>query len=194
VCLCVHTFGHVQNVEAHILYTIHHIYSWNGVAVGGRPTSFQPLCALRRDGGVQEHLKPVGHCSPGKSPRVFLRQCTSSVITTTGCLNMSCIFTFIVPSLCLLACPLARSSSHAPQALPERESCLLVSSGGKHVTRARSWWKRGDVDAYAAQTKVVVTGQFFKFFPCNHFINIKKTILFPAKQKTAQFLPFFFAS
>jgi hypothetical protein len=35
---------------------------------------------------------------------------------------------------------------------------------------------------------------FSSFFPCNHFINIKKKILFPAKQKTAQFLPFFFAS
>jgi hypothetical protein len=30
-----------------------------------------------------------------------------------------------------------------------------------------------------------------KFFPCNHFIN-KKKILFPAKQKTAQFFPFLF--
>jgi hypothetical protein len=28
------------------------------------------------------------------------------------------------------------------------------SSGGKHVTRARSWWKRGDVDACAAQANM----------------------------------------
>jgi hypothetical protein len=28
------------------------------------------------------------------------------------------------------------------------------SSGGKHVTRARNWWKRGDVDACAAQTNM----------------------------------------
>ena len=28
------------------------------------------------------------------------------------------------------------------------------SSGGKHVTRARTWWKRGDVDACAAQTNM----------------------------------------
>jgi hypothetical protein len=28
------------------------------------------------------------------------------------------------------------------------------SSGGRHVTRARSWWKRGDVDACAAQTNM----------------------------------------
>jgi hypothetical protein len=28
------------------------------------------------------------------------------------------------------------------------------SSGGKHVTRARGWWKRGDVDACAAQTNM----------------------------------------
>jgi hypothetical protein len=28
------------------------------------------------------------------------------------------------------------------------------SLGGKHVTRARGWWKRGDVDACAAQTNM----------------------------------------
>jgi hypothetical protein len=28
------------------------------------------------------------------------------------------------------------------------------SSGGKYVTRARSWWKRGDVSACAAQTNM----------------------------------------
>ena len=28
------------------------------------------------------------------------------------------------------------------------------SSGGKHVTRARGWWKRGDVGACAAQTNM----------------------------------------
>jgi len=28
------------------------------------------------------------------------------------------------------------------------------SSGGKHVTRARSWWKKGDVDACAAQANM----------------------------------------
>jgi hypothetical protein len=28
------------------------------------------------------------------------------------------------------------------------------SSGGKHFTRARSWWKRGDVDVCAAQTNM----------------------------------------
>jgi hypothetical protein len=28
------------------------------------------------------------------------------------------------------------------------------TSGGKHVTRARSWWKRGDVSACAAQTNM----------------------------------------
>jgi len=28
------------------------------------------------------------------------------------------------------------------------------SMGGKHVTRARSWWKRGDVSACAAQTNM----------------------------------------
>jgi len=28
------------------------------------------------------------------------------------------------------------------------------SSGGQHVTRARGWWKRGDVDACAAQTNM----------------------------------------
>ena len=32
---------------------------------------------------------------------------------------------------------------------------------------------------------VVISGAFFFFFPCNHIINIKKKILFPAKQKTA---------
>ena len=26
--------------------------------------------------------------------------------------------------------------------------------GGRHVTRAKSWWKRGDVDACAAQTNM----------------------------------------
>ena len=33
---------------------------------------------------------------------------------------------------------------------------------------------------------------FFSFSPCNHIINIKQKILFPAKQKKAQFLPFIF--
>jgi hypothetical protein len=27
-------------------------------------------------------------------------------------------------------------------------------SGGRHVVRSRSWWKRGDVDACAAQTNM----------------------------------------
>ena len=27
-------------------------------------------------------------------------------------------------------------------------------TGGKHVTRARSWWKQGDVSACAAQTNM----------------------------------------
>ena len=71
---------------------MHYMYT---LAMEWLSTATLPIFNLT---GVQEHWKPAGHCSPGKSPRVFLRQCTSSVITTTGCLNMSCIFTFIVPS------------------------------------------------------------------------------------------------
>ena len=33
------------------------------------------------------------------------------------------------------------------------------ASGGKHVTRARSWWKRGDVSACAAHTNMECWGQ-----------------------------------
>ena len=40
--------------------------------------------------------------------------------------------------------------------------------------------------------RVVYVGEFRDFPPCNHFINIKKKILFPAKQKTEHFLPFIF--
>jgi len=43
-----------------------------------------------------------------------------------------------------------------------------------------------------APVLVVESEPFIQFFPCNHIINIKKTILFPAKQKTVQSLSFFF--
>ena len=40
----------------------------------------------------------------------------------------------------------------------ERDS-RAETSGGKHVARARSWWKRGDVSACAAHTNMECWGQ-----------------------------------
>jgi len=37
---------------------------------------------------------------------------------------------------------------------PKKDDNPEDFTGGKHVTRARSWWKRGDVSACAAQTKM----------------------------------------
>jgi hypothetical protein len=41
------------------------------------------------------------------------------------------------------------------------------------------------------RTGVVSTGPFFKFFPCNHSVNIKKKISFSGEAKDSAIFPFF---